>query len=79
MQRSIRFPDELDALIQARAEADDRSFSYVVLRTLESALSSGSGARTEVARVSAPPPSEAAPVRAPEETPLPKIARRHWQ
>jgi hypothetical protein len=38
MQRSIRFPDELDARIRALSEADDRSFSYVVVRALESAL-----------------------------------------
>jgi hypothetical protein len=38
-QRSIRFPDELEARIQAVAVRDDRSFAYVVVRALESALS----------------------------------------
>lgn len=42
-QRSIRFPDELEARIEAVAKRDDRSFSYVVIRTMERALESALG------------------------------------
>lgn len=38
MQRSIRFPDDLAQKIQAIAESEDRTFSYVVVRAMERAL-----------------------------------------
>lgn len=53
--KTIRFPDDLAEKIQARADATDRSFSYVVLRALESALN-GDSARTDQG-VSRPSPS----------------------
>jgi hypothetical protein len=41
-QRSIRFPDELEARIKGIAVREDRSFSKVVLRALESVLGEAS-------------------------------------
>lgn len=38
-QRSIRFPDETEARIQEIADAEDRSFSYIVLRAVQAHLS----------------------------------------
>lgn len=60
MQRSIRFPDGLDARIAKIAEAEDRAFSYVVVRELEKALG-GSSVRPASSQV---PVSEEAPVAA---------------
>lgn len=37
-QRSIRFPDELEARVVALAEADGRTFSNWVLRAVERAI-----------------------------------------
>ena len=45
MQRSIRFPDDLDARIAKIAEGEDRSFSYVVVRAMERALGDATGDR----------------------------------
>ena len=45
MQKSIRFPDELAQKIQAIAEAEDRTFSYVVVRAMERALGDAEGDR----------------------------------
>lgn len=39
-QRSIRFPDDLEARLVAAAKADGRTFSNFVVRALESALGS---------------------------------------
>lgn len=38
VQRSIRFPDELDERLGQLAKADGRTFSQFVVRTLEKAL-----------------------------------------
>lgn len=45
MQRSIRFPDDLDARIAKIAEDEDRTFSYVVVRAMERALGDATGDR----------------------------------
>ena len=70
MQRSIRFPDDLDARIAKIAGDEDRSFSYVVLRTLEGAL-----AGSEPAGRQTPVRTEPAPPRSPE--PKPEMTR--WE
>jgi hypothetical protein len=72
--RSIRFPDDLEAKLMALAESEDRSFSRVVVRTLEQALS-GPGASLKPSGVSSPgslpgkdpvaTASHSAPARAP--------------
>ena len=57
MQRSIRFPDDLDARIVKIAETEDRSFSYVVVRAMERALGDAEGDRI---------PERPAPPRSPD-------------
>ena len=44
-QKSIRFPAELADRIRAIAEAEDRTFSYVVVRAMERALGDAEGDR----------------------------------
>lgn len=76
-QRSIRFPDDLEAAVEAEATTLDRSFSWVVLnavraelgrgkRTLESALGSkeSGGPSGGDASRAAPAPSRAPASRA---------------
>lgn len=43
-QRSIRFPDELAAQAEVEAARLERSFSWLVVRALEAALSDTKGA-----------------------------------
>lgn len=62
MNRSVWFPGDLAARVQARADELDRSFNWVVARALESTLGDGLG--REDRRVS--PPSSA-PSRASED------------
>ena len=79
MQRSIRFPDDLDARIAKIAEGEDRSFSYVVVRAMERALGDAEGDR--IPERPAPPRStspEPPFVPSPSETKqvVPKAQRR---
>lgn len=56
-QRSIRFPDELAAQAEAEAARLERSFSWLVVRALEAALSDTKGADSIEQAGSAPVPS----------------------
>ena len=56
-QKSIRFPAELADKIQAIAEAEDRAFSYVVVRAMERAFGDATGDRI---------PERPAPPRSPD-------------
>lgn len=72
--RSIRFPAELEALVEEVAAREGRSFSQVVLRTLEAALSgelpSGASAPAEgnPPREGAPKPAASPPTPGPTST-----------
>lgn len=59
-----RLTQELIARVDAEADRLGQTRTKYVERALESALSSGSGARAEVSSVSAPPPSGSASSRA---------------
>ena len=72
-QKSIRFPAELADKIQAIAEAEDRAFSYVVVRAMERAFGDATGDR--IPERPAPPRSTSPKVRAKSSPPLarPKV------
>ena len=81
MQRSIRFPDDLDARIAKIAEGEDRSFSYVVVRAMERALGDATGDRIPERPA---PPRSTSPAKASKRPDtaiqtahtLPKVERR---
>lgn len=66
-QRSIRFPDELHAAIEAEAAARDRSFSYVVLDAVRCQLRMPATVQSEAVDIVTPNlPRARQPVAAPE-------------
>ena len=81
MQKTIRFPDELAQKIQAIAEAEDRTFSYVVVRAMERALGDAEGdripERPAPPRSTSPPKASKRPDKLLETAhALPKVERR---
>lgn len=80
-QKSIRFPDELAQKLQAIAEAEDRTFSYVVVRAMERALGDAEGDRIPERPA---PPRSTSPAKASKRPDtaiqtahtLPKVERR---
>lgn len=63
-QRSIRFPDELEARLLAASKADGRTFSNFVVRTLESALRAADGMKAPESVLPHGGQSSSAPSRA---------------